>query len=1166
MWYKAARLTEAPLVMMLSTSASAAAQSSALGATRARKVTAVLGPTNTGKTHLAVERMLGHNSGIIGLPLRLLAREVYNKVVARVGADQVALITGEEKIKPRNARYWISTVEAMPRDLDVAFVAVDEIQLASDLDRGHVFTDRLLYRRGRDETMMIGAATMAPLIERLLPHATIVTRPRLSNLAFAGERKLSRLPRRSAIVAFSADEVYAIAELIRRQRGGAAVVLGALSPRTRNAQVEMYQNGDVDYIVATDAVGMGLNLDVDHVAFASDRKFDGWQHRRLTPAEFAQIAGRAGRHANDGTFGTTGRCPPFEPELVEALETHRFEPLTTLQWRNAQLDFSTLGALQASLERDPPEPGLARAPLGEDVLALEIMSRDAMVRRSAVTRSDVQRLWEACQVPDYRKLSPAAHAELVLTLYGFVVRAGRVPDAWFSSHLRALDRTDGDIDALSGRIAQVRTYNFIANRPDWLSDPEHWQGVTRQVEDNLSDALHERLTHRFVDRRTSVLMRRLRENAMLEAEITAGGDVLVEGQHVGLLHGFRFTADPMAQGEAQRTLNAAAQKALASEIEGRAQRVSDAVDTAFVLAHDGTVRWLGEAVGKLGSGEHVLTPRVRVLADDQLTGPALEMVQRRLDLWVGQHVKKLLGPLVELETGEGLEGLARGIAFQVGESLGVLERSRVASDIKNLDQNARGALRKLGVRFGAHHLYVQQLLKPAPRALAAQLWALKHGGLEVVKGFDEVPHLAASGRTSFPADKEAPRGLYLAAGFRVCGERAVRVDILERLADLIRPAIAYRPGVTPGEPPAGAADGDGFVVTVAMTSLVGCSGEAFASILKSLGYAAEQRKGPAITVPLLAAAPTQAFKAPAAEPTEGEPASEDEATIAEDAPEAAEAAEAAPEATDAIAEANEPESAPEAVEEAPEPATAEPEAMAAVEEQAEANVEAASEPVSGDSAEIVAEVVADVVTEGVEAGADAAQPEAVVEDVMIEIWRPHRQLHRRPDRSREQRRGGPRRDQPAAAATQEGAAPAVEGGAPQEQRREGSRRFDRNKFGQGDRPRPGHGNGQGQGQKPADGQAAADGGGRARDDRPPRDRNNRPQNRDNRPGGAHPGGPRPGGHSGGPQRQFASTEQPRPRERQPDPDSPFAKLLALKQQLEAKGNEAKSHEAKGKKD
>ncbi len=1149
----------------------------------ARPVGAVLGPTNTGKTHLAIERMLGHSSGVIGLPLRLLAREVYNKVVARVGADQVALITGEEKIKPRNARYWIATVEAMPRDLDVAFVAVDEIQLAADLDRGHTFTDRLLNRRGRDETMMIGAATIAPALERLLPNVTFVSRPRLSNLTFVGEHKLSRLPRRSAIVAFSAEEVYAIAELIRRQRGGAAVVLGALSPRTRNAQVAMYQAGEVDFIIATDAIGMGLNLDVDHVAFASDRKFDGWQYRRLNPAEFAQIAGRAGRHANDGTFGTTGRCPPFEEELVEALETHRFDTVSTLQWRNADLDFSTIDALQNSLEREPGRPGLTRAPLNEDVIVLDILSRDPRVRRIAATKADVQRLWEACQVPDYRKVSPSAHAELVDTLYGFVVRAGRVPDDWFATQLQGCDRTTGDIDALSARIAQVRTYNFIANRPDWLSDPEHWQGVTRQVEDNLSDALHERLTHRFVDRRTSVLMRRLRENAMLDAEITAAGDVLVEGQHIGLLHGFRFTPDPQAEGEAQRTLNAAALKALASELEGRAQRVSDAVDQAFVLAHDGVIRWLGEPVGKLSSGDHILKPRVRVLSDDQLAAASLEIVQRRLNLWIDQHVKKLLGPLLDLENGEGLEGIARGVAFQVGESLGVLERSKVANDIKSLDQNARGVLRKLGVRFGAHHIYVQPLLKPAPRALAAQLWALKHGGLEVVKGFDEVPHLAASGRTSFAADKEAPRGLYLAAGFRVCGERVVRVDILERLADLIRPAIAYRPGVTPGEPPAGAADGDGFVVTVAMTSLVGCSGEAFASILKSLGYGSEKRKGPAITVPLVAAAATTpiiATPAPDPKPESGDEATEvseettsetqavesaSEETIAE-TPVATEAEPAAETPAEAVVESEAEAPAPgvEATAAEPEAPAPEAEPPAAEAEAPVAEAAASDQAVSEDAGEATAEAPAEAAT------AETTGEPAAEEENLIDVWRPQRQQqHRRPNPGRDQQRrgggGGRDRSQFTRNRPQQGESDPVEGapveGAPAAEGAPAPATHDHphRHHPHGDRP---------QGERP---QGERPPGDRPQGDRPPRRDNRNNDNRRNEGGGQRPGGPRPprrddrpGQRSGGPnersgdrsggQRQFASSEAPRrEREKQPDPNSPFAKLLALKQQLEGKG-------------
>ncbi len=1114
-------------------------------AERSQRVIAVLGPTNTGKTHLAIERMLGHSSGIIGLPLRLLAREVYNRVVEKAGAEAVALITGEEKIKPQHPRYWISTVEAMPRDLDVAFVAIDEIQLAADLDRGHVFTDRLLNRRGRDETMLIGAGTMRPLIEQLLPGVHVTSRPRLSQLTFAGERKLSRLPRRSAIVAFSAEEVYAIAELIRRQRGGAAVVMGALSPRTRNAQVELYQNGDVDYIIATDAIGMGLNLDVDHVAFAGDRKFDGWHYRRLVPAEFGQIAGRAGRHLRDGTFGSTGRCPPFDEDLVEALEQHRFDPVTMLQWRNTDLDFTSIECLQATLDRLPGEPGLTRAPLAEDLLVLDIASHDADVRKTATNRGDVARLWDVCQVPDYRKTSPAAHAELVLTLYGFTVRAGKVPDAWFSRQLSALDRTDGDIDALSARIAQVRTFNYIANRPDWLGDPEHWQGVTRQVEDSLSDALHERLAHRFVDRRTSVLMRRLRENAMLEAEITAGGDVLVEGQHIGQLQGFRFTPDPGAAGEAARTLNAAAQKALAAEIEGRAKRVHEAVDTAFVLAHDGLIRWLGEPVGRVTPGDHILRPLVRVLADDQLNGAALEIVQTRLDLWLGQHIKKLLGPLFDLEAGEGLEGIGRGIAFQVAESLGVLERTRVAQDMKTLDQNARGSLRKLGIRFGAYNLYLPALLKPAPRSLAAQLWALKNGGIDGVKGLDEVPHLAASGRTSFPANAEIDRRFYLAAGFRVSGERAVRVDILERLADIIRPAINYRPGVTPGDPPAGAADRDGFVVTVGMTSLAGCSGEPFASILKSLGYVMESRKGPAITVPLLPAAPTTPVVPTAAAET---PAS-DQPESAETVVDAGEAT-APPSETLVSDEATVVETAPieeiaqeSAVEAEVESVTASApseDVVAASEANEASAVEAIEETVGPTEASeaAVAEPTADVAVATEPVAESVAEP---VPDVLIEVWHPHRRPQHqrqgqgpRPNRDRPagpRRDRGPRRDQPAqVAATGTGDAPAA---APVEaEARPDQRRPDRDQ-----RPprRDGDKGARFEGRPPKrDGENRRPGG----------DRNNKPRfdgNRDRRP------------DRGGGDRTFASTERPRGREKQPDPDSPFAKLLALKAQLENKG-------------
>jgi ATP-dependent RNA helicase SUPV3L1/SUV3 len=654
---------------------------------------------------------------------------------------------------------------------------------------------------------------------------------------------LTRLPRRSAIVAFSAEEVYAIAELIRRQRGGAAVVLGALSPRTRNAQVALYQAGEVEYLVATDAIGMGLNLDVDHVAFASDRKFDGYQFRKLNPAELAQIAGRAGRATRDGSFGTTGRCPPFETELARALESHTFEPVKIVQWRNTDLDFSSIGALQATLATAPSEGTLTRAAVAEDILVLDHAARDEEVRALTRTAADVQRLWDVCQIPDYRKIAPATHAELVVSLYGYLQREGTIPTDWFASQVALADRTDGDIDTLSNRIAHIRTWTFAANRPDWLADPEYWQGVTRGVEDKLSDALHERLTERFIDRRTSVLMRRLRENAQLESVMSKTGEVVVEGHTLGRLDGFVFVADASSSGSEAKALHNAAQKALVGEIGARAARLAEAPDQQFVLAADGTVRWTGAAVAKLVAGEDVLRPHLRLIADEQLSGAPRESVETRLDRWLKTHIDKLLGPLFQLAAATDVSGLARGVAFQLVEALGVLERQRVADAVKGLEQPERASLRKYGVRFGAYHIYVPLLLKPAPRALAAQLWALAHSGLQS-NGLDDLLHFAAGGRTSIPVNSEIDPTLYRAAGYRVCGERAVRVDILERLADLIRPALAWREGA-PGQKPLGAVAGGGFTVVNAMTSLIGASGESFASVLRSLGYRMEKRPRPA---------------------------------------------------------------------------------------------------------------------------------------------------------------------------------------------------------------------------------------------------------------------------------------------------------------------------------
>jgi ATP-dependent RNA helicase SUPV3L1/SUV3 len=806
-------------------------------------VTAVLGPTNTGKTHLAIERMVAHSSGIIGLPLRLLAREVYQKLVDRTGEHRVALVTGEEKIIPDKPSYWVATVEAMPRDIDVAFVAIDEVQLAADLSRGHTFTDRILNLRGREETLLLGAMTVKGLLESLLPGLSVITRPRMSQLTYAGSKKLTRLPRRSAAIAFTAGEVYAIAELIRRQRGGAAVVLGALSPRTRNAQVEIYQSGDVDFIVATDAIGMGLNLDVDHVAFASNKKFDGFSFRDLTPGEMSQIAGRAGRHLRDGTFGVTAQVDPFDDALVRRLESHEFEPIRVIQWRNNNLDFDSLKALRQSLDTTPESRGLSRALPQDDLIVLEALMRDDGIANLVDSPEKVQLVWDGCQIPDYRKIAPAQHAEIVRSVCEHLLKDNTIPDEWFARHVRQTENTHGDIDTLAARIAHIRTWTFIANRADWLDDPAHWQERTRAIEDKLSDALHDKLTQRFIDRRTSVLMRRLRENTMLETEIKSDGDVQVEGQHVGWLYGLRFFPDHQAEDglEAKAVRNAAA-KALAGEITQRAGKLADSPNESFVLGSDASIRWQGNPVAKLLAGDSILKPRILLLADEQLTGEPRDKVDHRVNLWLDQHIKTLLKPLFDLEEASDLEAMARGFGYRLFEALGSLDRRFVHRDVKGLDQTARGSLRKYGVRFGAYTIFIPALLKPAPSTLLALLWAIQKGDVET-PGVSELPALSATGRTSVPVEPDYPQELYAITGFKICGQRAVRFDILERLADLIRPLIAFEPrAAQEGVPvPEGAEEGNAFSVTLAMTSLLGSSGEDFNEVLQSVGYRVERR-------------------------------------------------------------------------------------------------------------------------------------------------------------------------------------------------------------------------------------------------------------------------------------------------------------------------------------
>ena len=937
----------------------------------ASSLKAVLGPTNTGKTFFAIERMLAHRSGMIGLPLRLLAREVYHKISNRIGAQHVALVTGEERIVPAHPRYWVCTVEAMPQDVPVECVAIDEIQVATDFDRGHVFTNRILHARGISETLLLGAATMAPLIRSLLPGVEIIHRPRFSDLLYAGSKKISRQPKRSAIVAFSASQVYAIAELIRRERGGAAVVMGALSPRTRNAQVDMYQNGDVDFLVATDAIGMGLNLDVHHVAFADDHKFDGHQTRPLTPAEFGQIAGRAGRHMHNGTFGVTGNAADFDEELVKQLETHDFQPVRVIQWRNHELDFGSIADLRASLDRTPAVKALTRVPVATDQQALEFTARNE-AGELARGEQAVRLLWECCAIPDYRDISPAQHGEIITRIFLDLRRRGHVDADWIAEQVRFCDNVTGDIDTLSNRIKQIRTWTFVANRKNWLEDPTHWREKTRDIEDRLSDALHERLTQRFVDRRTSVLMRHLRDKHMVSPEINDRGEVSLEGHVIGSIEGFRFTLARSEGGDAKGVAAAAAQ-VVAPEIAKRAERVAGAPNEEFVLATDGYVRWRGQVVANLAEGEQIFTPRLLILADDSLTGPDLEKVQDRLNLWLRHLINTQLETVLALEAPADLEGAARGLAYRLYENLGIIPRSAVAEEVKGLDQDVRGKLRKLGVKFGAYHIYVPQSLKPAPRELALILYALKHGGVRQ-PGVTDLPQIVLSGRTSFLIDPEVNTKLYELAGFKVAGRRAVRVDILERLADIIRPLIALDARNHQGELPAGAAEANGFRVTVEMTSLLGTAGEDFASILSSLGY--RVRRTPKVAAPATAAA---------------------DATPADAAADASAAPEAAPAETTADAPA-------------PDAAPAEAEVNAA----ATAAVEGIPAEAPAAEADAVAEATADLGAPAPEAAA-AAEPETPAEPEFDEVWFP---AGRRSDNARHhgQRRGQrPEGDAPAAA-------------------------------------------------------------------------------------------------------------------------------------------------------
>ena len=821
-------------------------------------ITAVLGPTNTGKTHLAIERMCGHSSGMIGFPLRLLAREVYDRVVKLKGANRVALITGEERIVPPDARWFLCTAESMPLQRDVAFVALDEAQLGADPERGHVFTDRLLRARGREETMILGSETLRPMVKALVPDADIVNRPRFSTLSYAGARKLSRLPKRSVIVAFSAEEVYAVAEMIRRLRGGAAVVMGALSPRTRNAQVAMFQAGEVDYLVATDAIGMGLNMDVNHVAFASLSKFDGYRQRRLTVSEMAQIAGRAGRHQRDGTFGALTADGPgaFTPEEIHAIENHHFPKLDFLYWRDGEPDLGSVDGLIASLEAKPDDRVLRAAPQSVDLAVLKRLTEDAGVRDRTRSAEQVARLWAACGVPDFRKLGVDPHARLVARLYDDLSTGdGHIPAPWFADQVARLDDVTGDVETIAGRIAAIRTWAYIAHRGDWLADPAHWAARTAAVEQRLSDALHASLTQRFVDKRTTALLRQIGKDAgALPVVIGEQGEVLVEDHAIGTLEGFRFTVAADARHSDKRLLLAAAEKRLGAELARRGRELVESGDDTFLLLIDGDtadtppapprrrpepssddqngkgnapsptaprlgsdlprseaeieIFWRGVQVAAVIAGLNLAQPRVILDRAVESLDPMLrKAVQARLERWLaGQMVRHLpvFGALDACLRDAAAGAPLRAVAGALLDAGGLLPRRAIGAQIEALDAPARKRLSRLGVTIGTLDLFAPALLKPGPARWRRMVMRLGDGPRD--------------GATVLP--RNAP-GADLPYGFRPLGQQAVRVDLVERIA---RTAHDARKGRAP------------FTLDPALATSMGVQPDTLARLMAQLGF------------------------------------------------------------------------------------------------------------------------------------------------------------------------------------------------------------------------------------------------------------------------------------------------------------------------------------------
>ena len=780
------------------------------------KITAVLGPTNTGKTHLAIETMLSFDSGMIGFPLRLLAREIYDKVIKKTGPDKVALITGEEKIIPSNAKYFLCTVESMPIDKYLDFVGIDEIQMCSDHERGHIFTDRLLNLRGNKLTMFMGSNTIKNIILKLDGDIEFINRNRLSKLSYTGHKKISRIQRKTAIIAFSSEEVYAIAELIRRQKGGAAIVMGSLSPKTRNAQVQLYQSGDVDFLVATDAIGMGINMDLDHVYFSNLKKFDGKKLRKLNLSEIGQIAGRAGRYLNDGSFGITGECKEVNPEDINLLENHKFEEIQYLFWRNSNLNFNNPFVLIKSLDEKPNKNWLRKVHECEDEKALKYFLRDKIFENIQFDKEKLSLLWECCQIPDFVKKTYGNHYEVIGTVFKYLnSKKGKVTDDYMNLQLMKLDKLEGNVDSLSNRIANVRTWSYVSNKNNWIENQNYWIEKTKLLEDKLSDRLHEELTKTFIDKRASVLARGLKQDMDFDTKILENNEVMIDNQFIGKINGLKLELD-LKKGALEtdiKSLKKAARQTVGPELEKRTQTI---IETGLIeLQDDFKIYWNKSSIAKLNSGKDYLNPNIELLVDDILEQTHRKKLINFLGEWLKNKINTVLESLVELKNLKDKNSSIKALAYQLYENNGVLKRINVFEYLKNLGQNERKILRDLGVKFGRYHIFLHRLIKPEAVSLRTLLWKNYNQ-----KYFDLKP--PTFGLNFIDSKDHKNKNFMLLCGFEKFNNLYVRIDILERLFMQIINSNTEKDKEIKMIPE--------------MLNLLGCSKDNFKELLKNMDY------------------------------------------------------------------------------------------------------------------------------------------------------------------------------------------------------------------------------------------------------------------------------------------------------------------------------------------